>query len=88
MINVIKQAKHSAATLVNTMAQDFHSFRDEASFDGKRVRFFKRAQIFVADLWACFEGMDYGMFDDIDKITMFAGSRTLPYSDCPAAKIE
>lgn len=33
----------------------------------------KRAQIFVADLWAAFNGEDYGEFNDIDKITMFAG---------------
>lgn len=33
----------------------------------------KRAQIFVADLWAAFEGEGYGEFHDIDQITMFAG---------------
>jgi hypothetical protein len=37
------------------------------------VRFLKRAQIFVADLWAAFDGESYGEFDDIDKITIFAG---------------
>lgn len=31
----------------------------------------------MADLWACFNGEDFGEFDDIDKITMFAGK-----SDC------
>jgi hypothetical protein len=35
----------------------------------------KRAQIFVADVWACFEGEGYGEFRDIDKITMFADYR-------------
>lgn len=35
----------------------------------------KRAQIFVADIWACFEGESYGEFRDIDKITMFADYR-------------
>lgn len=29
----------------------------------------------VADLWACFEGEDYGEFRDIDKISMFADYR-------------
>lgn len=37
------------------------------------VRFYKRAQILVADLWACFEGESYGGFHDIDGVTMFAG---------------
>lgn len=46
-------------------------------FEGRRkpIRFLKRAQIFVADLWACFEGEGYGEFWDIDKITMFADYR-------------
>ena len=39
------------------------------------MRFYKRAQILVADLWACFEGTSHGQFDDIDTITMFAGKR-------------
>lgn len=45
-------------------------------FEGrKNVRLLKRAQILVADLWACFDGFDYGEFYDIDKITMFADYR-------------
>ncbi len=39
------------------------------------MRFLKRAQILVADLWACFDGADYGEFYDIDKVTMFADYR-------------
>ena len=54
----------------------FPCFRDETRFEGKTVHFYKRAQILVADLWACFDGKGYGRFDDIDKITMFAGSLT------------
>jgi hypothetical protein len=62
---------------VNILARDFTSFRDEHRFNGRRkpVRFLKRAQIFVADLWACFEGEGHGAFRDIDKITMFADYR-------------
>lgn len=75
--NCIEAADHSAAGLVNLLARDFTCFRDEFPFAGRRkpVRFLKRAQILVADLWACFDGEDYGDFDDIDKITMFADYR-------------
>jgi len=73
--NCIYDADHSAAALVNLLAENFASFQDEATFEGRRVRFYKRAQILVADLWACFEGKDYGEFHDIDKITMFADYR-------------
>lgn len=72
-LNCINEANRSAAVLVNLLAEKFPCFRDEASLDGRRVRFYKRAQILVADLWACFEGQGYGQFDDIDKLTMFAG---------------
>ncbi|KAF2869599.1 hypothetical protein BDV95DRAFT_575853 [Massariosphaeria phaeospora] len=72
---LIDDAKNSAAGLVNMLAERFPCFRDEAKFERKMVRFLKRAQIFVADLWAAFEGEAYGSFNDIDKITMFADYR-------------
>jgi len=72
----IEAADHSAAALVNILAEDFPCFNDVALFESrKKVRFLKRAQICVADLWAAFDGEDYGDFDDIDKITMFADYR-------------
>ena len=63
--------------MVNLLARDFNCFRDEHVFEGRRkpIRILKRAQILVADLWACFEGEDYGEFRDIDKITIFADYR-------------
>lgn len=70
---MVEDAKNSAAGLVNMLADRFPCFRDEAKYEGKKVRFLKRAQIFVADLWAAFNGESYGEFNDIDKITMFAG---------------
>lgn len=77
IVNVVDTANGSAAELVNLLARDFSCFRDEHRFEGrnKPVRFLKRAQILVADLWACFEGESYGEFYDIDKITMFADYR-------------
>lgn len=69
----IEEANGSAAVLVNLIADNFPCFRDRTRFEGKEVRFYKRAQILVADLWACFRGKSYGKFHDIDKLTMFAG---------------
>ncbi|EPE07576.1 hypothetical protein F503_00298 [Ophiostoma piceae UAMH 11346] len=78
-VNVVKAAGGSATKLVNILARDFACFRDEFSSPYERrrkpVRFLKRAQILVAELWACFEGTGYGEFRDIDKITMFADYR-------------
>ncbi|KAK3314513.1 hypothetical protein B0H66DRAFT_563073 [Apodospora peruviana] len=77
-VNLIQAANGSAAALVNLMARDFRCFRDEHRLPGGRrkpIRLLKRAQIFVADVWAAFEGQGYGAFRDIDKITMFADYR-------------
>ncbi|KAH8696330.1 hypothetical protein BGW36DRAFT_360174 [Talaromyces proteolyticus] len=74
-INCIYDANQSAAALVNLLAENFACFRDEALFDGRKVRFYKRAQILVADLWASFEGESFGEFHDIENITMFADYR-------------
>ncbi|EEH34114.1 hypothetical protein PAAG_05163 [Paracoccidioides lutzii Pb01] len=71
----IEEANGSAAVLVNLLANNFPCFRDKTRFEGKEVRFYKRAQILVADLWACFRGKSYGRFHDIDKLTMFADYR-------------
>ncbi|KAH7414554.1 hypothetical protein DE146DRAFT_39134 [Phaeosphaeria sp. MPI-PUGE-AT-0046c] len=75
VVTLIEDAKNSAAGLVNLLAEKFPCFRDEGTFERKKVRFLKRAQIFVADLWAAFDGEGYGEFGDIDKITMFADYR-------------
>lgn len=39
------------------------------------VSFYKRAQILVGDIWACYKGKDLGEFNDIDIITMFPDYR-------------
>ncbi|KAJ1338658.1 putative Queuosine Q salvage protein family [Microdochium nivale] len=80
---LIAAARGSAAGLVNILARDFSCFRDEfppapgagAGDRSRPVRFLKRAQILVADLWACFDGAGPGEFRDIDKITIFADYR-------------
>lgn len=71
-LTCIEEANGSAAALVNLLVDNFPCFKDTTRFEGKTIRFYKRAQILVADLWACFEGTSYGRFDDIDTITMFA----------------
>lgn len=75
MLALIQKANKSAARLVNLLATHFPCFNDKHHFQGKDVRLHKRAQIFVADLWACFNGTSYGEFTDIDALTMFADYR-------------
>lgn len=82
VVRLVEEAKGSAAGLVNLLAKWFTCFNDEGVFEKRKVRFLKRAQIFVADLWACFEGEGYGKFHDIDKITMFADYRIPQILSC------
>ncbi|KAJ1663655.1 hypothetical protein IW140_004768 [Coemansia sp. RSA 1813] len=79
--NVIKQCEGSAQRLVELIVRDFPCFRDEHRFNGRTVQLYKRAQILVADVWACFEGTGHGSFYDIDAVTMFADYR-VPQALC------
>ncbi|CAB4481639.1 uncharacterized protein OCT59_001965 [Rhizophagus irregularis] len=74
-INCIKQSNNSAMKLLKIITDNFECFRDECEFLGRKVQLYKRAQILIADIWACFEGHNYGSFNDIDDITMFADYR-------------
>lgn len=74
-VNCITKANYSAANLLDIIVDNFPSFRDIHDFHRRKVFILKRAQILIADLWACFDGKDFGRFDDIDSITMFADYR-------------
>ena len=75
IVSLIHESDKSAARLVNLLTAHFECFNDIHPFQGKQVKFHKRAQIFVADLWACFNGTSFGAFEDIDHLTMFADYR-------------
>ena len=70
--HLIEQAKGSAINLALLLAQEFPSFRDIAVYRGSDIRFLKRAQICVADLYGAFGGKRWGAFTDLDQLTIFA----------------
>ncbi|XP_008545889.1 queuosine salvage protein [Microplitis demolitor] len=74
-VECVKASQYSAEKLVKLIVNEFECFRDEADFYGHRVSFYKRAQILVGDIWACYKGKDLGEFNDIDIITMFPDYR-------------
>ncbi|XP_019878710.2 queuosine salvage protein [Aethina tumida] len=73
--NVVKQADNSAENLLNLIVNNFKCFKDEADYKGHKVAIYKRAQILVGDIWACFKNKDIGHFKDIEVISMFADYR-------------
>jgi len=71
-LNVVKTAKRSADKLVDLIVNDFPSFRDVTSFNGKKIYILKRAQILAGDIWGALDGKGLGAFRDIGKLTCFA----------------
>ncbi len=69
---LVERARKRAADLVRRLVEDFPSFRDEASYKGHLVRFYKRAQIFVADLYWSFGGKGWGDLAGMEELTVFA----------------
>ena len=68
----IEQAGRSAVRLASLLADHFPSFHDVASYRKREVRFLKRAQICVADIYGAFGGKSWGAFGDFDQLTAFA----------------
>ena len=75
VVELIRAAEGSAAKLVDLVVRYFPGFRDTSVYRGRQVFFYKRAQIFVGDLWGTFRGGGLGEFADIAKLTMFADYR-------------
>lgn len=71
-VNLVEEAANSAVGLARLLAKKLMSFRDVARYDGRDVFFYKRAQIFAADLHGAFSGRGLGRFEDIDQLTAFA----------------
>ena len=61
-----------AVTLARLLAERLSSFRDVAGYMGHKVFFYKRAQIFAADLYGAFDGKGWGSLIDMGKLTAFA----------------
>lgn len=70
--NLVASCGKSAEKLVTLVTRHFPGFRDHSVYKGHQIFLYKRAQIFVADLWGAFKGKGYGEFNDIGEITIFA----------------
>jgi hypothetical protein len=70
--NLVGSARGSALNLARLLAQELSSFRDVARFGGEEVFFYKRGQLFAADLHGAFAGKSWGRFGDMEELTAFA----------------
>jgi hypothetical protein len=96
-VRAVEAADRSAVELVRRVVADFPSFDDVARYRGDTVRFYKRAQILVADLYGAYEGRDWGRFEDLDELTAFADYKVpqilrqlgiLEYAPALAARVD
>ncbi|XP_047236478.1 queuosine salvage protein [Girardinichthys multiradiatus] len=71
----ISQAGNDARKMVELIVEKIPSYRDEATYEGKRISFYKRAQILVADFWGVMEARGEGDIINMDWLTMFADYR-------------
>jgi hypothetical protein len=69
---VVQRAGGSAVQLVNLLVEHFPSFDDAAEFEGRRVAFYKRAQLAAGMLYQAFGGQAWGAFHDFDQLTVYA----------------
>jgi hypothetical protein len=69
---LLRQAGGDAVELVRLVVGGLPSFRDEATYEGRRVRFYKRAQILAADLHGAGGGRGWGDLARLRALTAFA----------------
>ena len=67
---VVRQAQGSAVRLVDILVTRFPSWDDVARFEGRRVAFYKRAQLAAGMLYQAFGGAGWGAFYDFDQLTV------------------
>jgi hypothetical protein len=68
---LVKAADHRAESLVRILAE-MPLYRDVEHYGDLEVPFYKRAQITCSDLATAFRGSNFGRFDDLDGLTIFA----------------
>ena len=94
---LITKANGDSQKLIDLIVKKFPSFKDSAIYKGKKVYFYKRAQLLVSDIYQAFNGQEYGRLKNINQLTACADYK-LPlvlrrlgifkYSDYLANKID
>lgn len=69
---LVRRAAGSAVQLVELLVEFFPSWDDRATFEGRTVVFFKRAQLAAGMVYQAFGGQDWGAFRDIDQLTVYS----------------
>lgn len=72
IIHLLDAAHRNVLELVPLIVNSFPSFRDEALYEGRRVYFWKRAQLFASDIHHACSGTEWGALHNVNELTAFA----------------
>lgn len=67
-VNLIKEANNDAVKLLDLITRNFKSFEDIEIYNGKKIYFYKRAQLLVSDI----SQMIFNSLNNIDQLTACA----------------
>jgi hypothetical protein len=82
----VEEAAGCAEALVEILAR-MPFFDDVSQWRGRRVPFYKRAQITASDLALAFGGRGWGAFRDLDRLTIFADNLVPHVLRCEGALV-
>jgi len=78
LTNLLKKANNDSQKLLSLIVKNFPSFEDSSTYKGRRVYFYKRAQLLVSDIVQTFNGHEFGSFKNINELTACADYK-LPF---------
>ncbi len=70
--NMINEARGDTMNLLDIILKNFPPFKDDSVYKGKEIYFFKRAQLFISDIYEMFNGMSFGRLQNISQLTACA----------------
>ncbi|MBI4738384.1 hypothetical protein HY772_02270 [Candidatus Woesearchaeota archaeon] len=70
--NFVECANGDALRLLNMIVTQFPSFNDVSMYIGKKVYFWKRAQLLVGDIFQAFDARGYGDLKNVGQLTACA----------------
>ena len=70
--HLLEEAGRSVARAIELVVRDFPPFHDTVRHRGVEIPFLKRLQLSLAMIHGRFSGMEWGAFDDIERLTLFA----------------
>lgn len=70
--NLVKLAKSDSKKLLELIVENFPSFEDVSRYKGKKIYFYKRAQLLISDIHQAFSGHDFGKMKNISELTACA----------------